>query len=124
MSRQPIQRAPLRQILHESNSHEGQRPDAGCHGGIGVDDVFLCEKFEQAFATPLLNSDSDDSAGDNTEGCSLGGEPFHSRVSNMNCLIAVLVLDLSICYRKRLSVVTTVATLKMGVRVHSACPTT
>ena len=52
-------------------SHEELGSDKGCHGGIGVNDAFLCEKFEQVFGTPLLNSDSDDSVEENTEGCSL-----------------------------------------------------
>ena len=28
------------------NSHEGKRFDEGCHGGIGVNDSFLRDKFE------------------------------------------------------------------------------
>ena len=36
-----------------------------------MNDAFLCDKFEQAFGALLLNSDSDDSIGDNTEGRSL-----------------------------------------------------
>ena len=53
------------------NIHEGQGSDEGCHGGISVNDAFLRDKFERAFGAPLLNSDSDDSVGDNTEGRSL-----------------------------------------------------
>ena len=46
-----------------------QGPDEECHDGIGVDDVFLCEKFKRAFDIPLVNNASEDNAGDHMEIC-------------------------------------------------------